>query len=163
MARQVTDPRIEPTGIFLLNGHSIKLTLNDESLYPQMDASLKPRQRLFCLPQMVINTKPTSDQRTETQPADCSVLNVTSMLQPFPDSSGIIVEESEVVDDYKETLFSRHNRAATHMTHINCDSIHKPNTTSSQTKAQHGDNRWLPYPRSNVLSLAADNGRVGFL
>lgn len=132
MAREVTDPRIEPTGIFLLNGHSIKLTLNDESLYPQIDASLKLHQRLFCLPQMVINTKPTSDQRIETQPADCPVLNVTPMPQPFLDSSGITVEESEVVDDYQETLFSRHNRVAIHMTHINCDSIHKPNTTSTR-------------------------------
>lgn len=112
---------------------------------------------------MVINTKPTSDQRIETQPADCPVLNVTPMPQPFLDSSGITMEESEVVDDYQETLFSRHNRVAIHMTHINCDSIHKPNTTSSQTKSQHGDNRWLPYPWSYVLSLAADNGRVGFL
>lgn len=56
---------------------------------------------------------------------------------PLQDSTHERLQEPEVVDNYKEMVFFRHNRPAGHMNYMT-DSMHKSRVSSGQLKSQHG-------------------------
>lgn len=65
VTRKAIDIREKSTTIIILNGYSIKLTPNDLLLYTLIIMYLILHQRSFCLEQMVIKHRLTSDQSVE--------------------------------------------------------------------------------------------------
>lgn len=80
---------------------------------------------------------------------------------PFAQGSGIIVEESEVVDIYNKTVFVRHIKTIAQLIHSGCDwmnalDLHK--TKPVKIPAWMGENlmKSHSYQRGYYISMAVD-------
>lgn len=77
-------------------------------------------------------------------------LQIKKLNTPLPHESSVIFKEEgverfldlEAVDNYKETVISRHSGAVCIQTPSNWDNMHKTCVSTTKTKSHHEEANW---------------------